>query len=140
MVWPRATMCRMADPVLDQLDVDIAKAQAELTRLLDMRSWWKTRQSEARIQAAEREQRAEKGPTIKEWVRQVLSDGAHLGGSEIAKAAINLGWKTTAKKPDVVVRNVCKDLEDRGEIARDNHGKYFMPSATNPRGLFAVDN
>lgn len=134
-LWFMAT-----DPVLEQLDADIATAQAELTRLLDIRSWWKTRQAESRAVAADRDRKAEKGPTTKEWIRRVLADGAHLGGAEIAKAAVNLGWKTKAKKPDIVIRNVCRDLEERGQIARDGHGKYFLPAGQAARGLFAVEN
>lgn len=129
------------DPVLEQLDSDIARTQAELTRLHEMRSWWKTRQAEARTQAEREDRTSEKKPTAKEWVRQVLAKGAHLGGAEIARAAKDLGWETTSKKPAIVIRNACKDLEERGEVARDQHAKYFLVSgAQSARGLFAVDN
>jgi hypothetical protein len=130
------------DPVLQQLDADIAAAQAELTRLHEMRSWWKTRRAESTSKVEKAQRNSEKEPTTKEWIRQVLATGGHFGGSEVARAALDLGWKTTAKKPAIVIRNTLQDMIEKGEVARDEHGKYYFPLAKGPTGrsLFAVDN
>jgi hypothetical protein len=132
-----------SDPVLEQFDADIAAVQAELTRLHEMRSWWKTRKRETTTKVDKDQRSGEKGPTTKQWIRQVLAQGGHFSGAEVARAALDLGWKTTSKNPPIVVRNTLKDMEEKGEVARDEHGKYhLLPSAQGPAGrsLFAVEN
>lgn len=48
---------------------------------------------------------------------------------EIVKVALDLGWTTKAQNRETVVRNNLRKMENRAEVARDQHGNYYLPEA-----------
>ena len=120
------------DPVVTKLDTKISQLEAELTHFRSVRSWWIASQSGPARPSTATARPPESGTTVRDWVKNVLGNGAHMGATEIARAALDLGWQTTSKKPPIVMRNNLRLMEGRGEIVRDG-SKYMIP-----RNLYAV--
>lgn len=122
-----------ADPVLVELDAEISRLQDEIAKVREMRAWWKSRRdgSAPRVVPVGREA-SDRGPTAKDWIRQVLGDGSRLKPAEIARSAIDQGWATSSKSPNIIIRNQLREMES--EVDRSDDGCYYLR-----RHLFPVD-
>lgn len=134
LVCARVSLVTNTDPVLLELDGEIARLQEEIAKIREMRAWWKSRRAPTPSTASPRltADGKDKAPTAKDWIRRVLGGGARLKPAEIARAAIDLGWATSSKSPNIIVRNQLREMET--EVDRTDDGRYYLR-----RHLFPVD-
>lgn len=130
------------DPVVSELDSEIIRLQGELKKVQEFKAWWVSRHPRTAVapeSPSRRESGAEEGAkTTRKWIQTVLSDEPWLRPAEIARAAIRRGWMTTSKQPPVIVRNTLLEMAEKGEVQRDDEGRYALTeseSHTVPRPL-----
>lgn len=123
------------DPVLAEVDAEIARLENELAEARVVRAWVlrhrgaPTQTSPPPPAVAATVTGSGKRRKLPDIIREVLSDGNQRVVAEIVAGAEALGWVTTSPRKDQLVRNALRDM---GEKVVLNDRRYTLAELVEP--------